>query len=237
MSHLARLAVLPLVLLLGPAVRDAGACSCLGPHGCDADDAAVLFSGKVVEVWRSANSLTARFQVERAVRGARPGELLAVATSTTGCGLPFLVGQRWIISAHHVYEPAGRSRSGRDTPFGTGACEGSGLIPDGDPGPSFPARSDIGGRMTRFSHSMYADGSRVAGVRVWVTTPNGVIASRTDQDGDFLLRDVPLDPARRLHVDLPAGEAIRPVRLGVWTPEACGLLSVVVRPVEASRAR
>jgi hypothetical protein len=237
MSRLARLAVLAVVLLLGPALQDVDACSCLGPQSCDADRAQVLFSGKVIALWRDGDSLTAKFQVEKAIRGARSGELLAVATSTTSCGLPFRVGERWLVSAHHVYAPAGRTRSGRDTPFGTGACEGSGRIPDGDTGPIFPARSDIGGRITRFTNSMRPDGPRVAGVRVWVTTPSGVIESRTDRDGDFLLRDVPLDPARRLHVDLPGGEEIQPVRLGVWTPEACGLLSLVVRPVERRRAR
>ena len=234
MSRLARCAVLPL-LLLGPAQRDAGACTCVGPRGCDADDAAVLFVGEVLDVWTGHRFDVARIRVDRALRGAVAGQVLSVATTRTSCGVGFLTGYRWLIATDRA-EP-GRRVEGHGASLGVDACGGSGMLRPGEPDPVFPSRSDIGGRITRFTNSIRADGPRVAGVRVWVTTPSGVIESRTDQDGDFLLRDVPLDPPRRLHVDLPAGEEIRPVRLGAWTPEACGLLSLVVRPVQTRRAR
>ena len=239
MSRRARFTIVTLLLLLGPALREATACSCAGPSGCGADDAAALFVGKVIDVRDGADEQIARFKVERAVRGAQVGGIVAVRSvpySRSDCGVSFRPGDRYLVSAHHTLEPAGRSVSGFDTPYGTSACEGNRRIDDGDPGPVFPLRSDIGGRITRFEPGGRWDSSdrpRVVGVRVWVRTRAGVIETRTDKDGDFLLRNVPLNPATPLQVDLPAGEKIRRTVLGVWTPEACRLLDVIVEKLRA----
>jgi hypothetical protein len=228
MSRFVRFAALSLLLLLGPARRDAAACDCAPAPGCDADTADVLFVGQIVDVWEGKQARIARMHVERAVRGAQAGQTLTVLSWRTSCGLPFEKGQRWLIATG-----SGRPQSieGHEATLVTAACSGSFRIRPGDAGPSFPTRSDVGGRVSRRSDETYRAGPAVKRVRVWVTTPGGVIESRTDQDGDFLLHDVPLAPALDLHVDLPPGEAIRPVRLGVWTPETCGSLDVLVEPV------
>lgn len=234
MSRFVRFAALSLILLLGPARRDAAACDCAPPRGCAADTADVLFVGQVVDVWQGRQARIARIRVERAARGAEGGQVLAVLSWRTDCGLAFVTGQRWLIAAGtRRPDPV----EGHAAALGVGACSGSFMIRPGDAGPTFPARSDISGRVERVTSSPDREGPAVIGARVWVTTSGGAIDGRTDHNGHFLLHGVPLAPPLDLHVDLPAGEAIRPVRLGVWTPEVCGRLRVVVEPARRGRAR
>jgi hypothetical protein len=233
MPRFARFAALPLALLLGPALREAAACECARPAGCDADTADVLFVGQVVDVWQGRQARIARMHVERAVRGAQAGQDLTILSWLTSCGLSFEKGQRWLIVTDTGRPPA---VEGHQATLTAAACSGSFRIRPGDPGPSFPARGDIAGRVERFT-SPEREGPAIIGVRVWVTTSGGAIDGRTDHNGHFLLHGVPLAPSHELHVDLPAGEAIRPVRLGVWTPEVCGRVRVFVEPARPRRAR
>jgi hypothetical protein len=232
-------ALLGIIVLLGPAAASAEACECVEPRGCGPEDADLVFVGRILDVWKGPDHLVARFQVERAARGGRVGQITAVRTGLGGsahCDLDFRPGTRWLIAGQHTAGSTSRDYAGRGTPYWAGFCGGSFRIADGDSGSVFPARSDIGGRVLRFDGYMSAL-PRIAGLRVWVSTPGGVIAARTDRDGDFLLRDVPLDSPLPLHVDAPAGEEAYGIRLGPWTPEGCGLLSVIVRPARPDRAR
>jgi hypothetical protein len=227
--------VLTLASVLGPAAAGGEACECVGPRGCDADRTELVFVGRILDVWEGPHRIVARFQVERAARGGRVGLITAISTGRGGsgaCNLDFRQGDRWLIAGIHSAGSTSRDIAGRGTPYWSGLCAGSFRISEGDDGPRFPSRSDIGGRVSRFPGGQW-NAPRVANVRVWVSTPAGVIATRTDRDGDFLLRNVPLTTPSPLHVDLPAGEEIRPVRLGRWTPEACGLLEVIVDKVHA----
>ena len=224
--------VLGMAVLLGPAAAPGEACQCVEPRGCDADDADALFVGRILEVSEGPVGVVARVLVERAVRGAAAGQVRAIRTAggPSHCRLFFRRGDRWLIAADRV-------EAGSAAWYRAHHCGGSFQVREGEPGPRFPTRSDVGGRVTRYTDSRRADRSRVVNVRVWVDTPAGVVATRTDTDGDFLLRNVPLDPPHPLHVDLPSGEEIRDVRLGVWTPEACRLLDVIVQPAGMGRAR
>jgi hypothetical protein len=98
----------------------------------------------------------------------------------------------------------------------------------------FRSRSDIGGRVERSGASM-SGGQWMAGVRVWVETPTGVAETRTDKDGWFLLRDVPLRPARPLHVDVGRNLHVVRTLAAPWTPDVCGQLPIVVQPASIYR--
>jgi hypothetical protein len=244
--RLSRLVVVTLIALAVPA-RQTAACECAGGSFCGADDAAALFVGKVLAVWTTPTRVVAQFRVERAAKGVSPGQIVAIASAPGGsaaCGLDFHVGRkRWLISAHYSETPsAARPIGGRQTPLGSGFCEGSHSLADGDPGPLFPSRSDVGGTVVRYGGPASIGGGLppVAGVRVWVQTPDGIRQTKTDEGGRFLLRDVPLRPPRRLRVDVGPGDVVRPVTLAPWTPEVCGLRDVLVeprRPTPAPRGR
>ena len=220
-------------LVLTAAARPAAACSCVPSMGCGADDASVLFVGRILDHWTGPDRVVARFEVERAAKGVFARQTVSIRTGRGGsaaCGLDFTIGGRWLIAAHTVGDgPAAGPVLGHDTRLGAGFCGGSFFIRDGDPGPVFRSRSDVGGRVERFGASI-GDRAWMAGVRVWVETPTGVAETRTDKDGWFLLRNVPLRPARPLHVDVGRHLHVTPTLVAPWTPDVCGQLPIVVQP-------
>ncbi len=220
-------------VVLTAAARPATACSCVGPMGCGADDATVLFVGRILDVWTGPDRVVARFEVERAAKGVYARQIVSIQTGRGGsaaCSLDFNLGGRWLIAAHEVGDGSAAAPTlGHDTRLGAGYCGGSFFIRNGDPGPSFRSRSDVGGRIERFGASM-SERQWMAGVRVWVETPTGVAETRSDKDGWFLLRDVPLRPARPLHVDVGRNLHVIPVLIAPWTPDVCGQLPIVVQP-------
>jgi hypothetical protein len=232
MTRLSCLAVLMLIALIVPE-REAAACSCAEPF-CGAEDADVVFVGRVLAVWKTPTSVVARFRVERAAKGVSPGQIVAIATGTGGsaaCSLDFGAGwKQWLINAHYAAgSPAGRPIDGLQTSLSAGFCGGSSPIGFGTADPQFPARSDIRGRVRRFP-SGAGEFPPVAGARVWVQTPAGVVQTKTDQGGRFVLRNVPLDSPARLRVDAGPDDIVRPRTVASWTADACDPLEVLVEP-------
>lgn len=235
MISIRRFAVALAPVLLAAAAPPATACSCLGPLGCGADDAEVLFVGRLLDVWTGKDRLVGRFEVERAAKGVSPRQIVSIQTGLGGsaaCSLDFARGGRWLIAAHGAGDAAAPT-VGHDTRLGAGACGGSSRLRDGDPGPRFLSRGDVGGRVERVR--MNGRRSWMSGVRVWVETPTGVAATRTDKDGWFMLRDIPLRPARPLHVDAGPDLHVVETLVAPWTPEGCGQLSILVQPASLYR--
>jgi hypothetical protein len=94
-------------LVLTAAARPATACSCAGPMGCGADDATVLFVGRILDLWNGPDRVVARFEVERAAKGVYARQIVSIQTGPGGsaaCSLDFHLGGRWLIAAHEVGE-------------------------------------------------------------------------------------------------------------------------------------
>jgi hypothetical protein len=210
------------ILLVTVAARSAAACSCAAAGGCGADAAVALFVGRILDVRIEGKRQIARFEVERAAKGARAGQVVAVHTghSGTSCDLNFAAGQRWLIAAH------------AQAPLSVGACGGSSRIGPGDAGPQFLTRGDIAGRLERWIQGGNRSPAQMAGIRVWIETAEGLMETRTDKDGWFLLRNVPLRPAQPLRFDVGPRLRVPETFAAPWTPEACKLLRVVAQPAE-----
>jgi hypothetical protein len=223
-------------VLVAAAARTAAACSCLQIGGCGVDDADVIFVGRVLAHWTGPDRVVARFEVERAAKGVYARQIVSIQTGLGGsaaCSLDLTIGGRWLIAARDLGDGP---IVGRHTRLSAGGCGGGFRIRDGDPGPMFRSRSDVGGRVERFGTSG-REGTPMAGVRVWVETPAGAVDTRTDKDGWFLLRDVPLRPARPLHVDVGRNLHVVPTLVAPWTPDVCGQLPIAVQPASLYRPR
>jgi len=217
-------------VLLAAAARPGVACSCVVPMGCTVDGAEVLFVGRMLDLWTGPDRLVARFEVERAAKGVVARQIVSIQTGLYGsaaCSLDFRLGGRWLIAAHQSGD-ASAPTVGHDTRLGAGFCGGSHPIGGGDPGPLFPSRGDVGGRVERFSTN--SPSARMSGVRVWLETPKGIAETRTDKDGWFLLRNLALRPARPLHVDVGRDLHVVQSLAAPWTQEVCGQLTIVVLP-------
>jgi hypothetical protein len=226
------LVVAPILLAIVD-VRSAAACSCVQPQGCTVDDAPVLFVGRVLDVSTSRDRVVARFQVERAAKGVYTRQVIAVQAARTNstCDMGFAAGERWLIAARASGSGAATGTADRqDAPWSTGACSGSRFLRDGDAGPMFLARGGITGTLERFDAAGSGPTPWLAGVRVWIEGAAGIIETRTDKDGRFLFRDVPLRPARPLHFDVGPRLRVADTLVAPWTPDVCTPLRIVAQP-------
>jgi hypothetical protein len=204
-----RFVVLVVALLAAPRLADA--CSCLAASSCrQYATAEVVVAGDVVDVSNPPDDgppgvKVARLRVARAYKGpAARGQVVTVempAGSSASCSLDIAPGSRWVIYA-----------AVHDGRLSTNLCQGSYGLERGTPWPALPPPGGVvSGTLRRYSPS--ADDVPLPGVPVWIATPGGRIAGKTDAVGAFRLTGVPAG-TWTIEFDLgPSEQASQPIQL------------------------
>jgi hypothetical protein len=187
MRRLFQSAVVVVGLLAVPRLADA--CSCMAESACrQYGNAGAVFAGEIVEVTAAPESgpprpKIARMRVARAYKGAvQVGQVVAVempAGSSASCSLDVEPGARFVI---YTGVEGGR--------FTTNLCRGSHGLQAGAPWPDLPPKSGaVSGTLARYTTGQSP--VPVAGIDVWIVTPQRRITAKTDADGRFQLTGVP----------------------------------------------
>jgi hypothetical protein len=221
-------AVLAVLAVLLAVPRLAEACSCLAVSPCrQYADADAVLAGEVVGVTETAGrgpgKKVVRLRVVRANKGpAQAGEIVAVEMpggSSASCSLDATAGDRLVI-----YASVAQGR------ISTHLCQGSHALQAGAAWPELPPRAcDVTGKLVR-RPEFGAAPVPVADVDVWITTPAGRVAGRTDAAGAFRLSGVPMG-RWTVEADVGSGErAQRSVVLASADDCAAVYLSVQAQP-------
>jgi hypothetical protein len=177
-----------LTLLLA-APRLADACSCMFSSPCRTYASAdAVFAGDVVEVREGPldgppTPKVVRLRVASAYKGAVEVGQVATVTMPSGssasCSLDIAPGARLVVFAGAEGER-----------FTTNLCRGSHVLPAGAPWPNLPPPGGVvSGRLSRLDRD--APDRSLPDVAVWIVTPGGKLATRTDPTGAFRLAGVP----------------------------------------------
>lgn len=178
------LVLLPLLAL----PRLADACSCVPMSSCQRFASAdAVFVADVIDVTEGATGpKRSRMRVVRAYKGTvKAGDEVTVTMprgSSASCSLDVDAGDRYLI---HAGADADR--------YSTSMCQGSHGLKKDDPLPELPPP---GGVVTGTLARHNGDGSNfkllpIAGVPLWIVTPDGRIESKTDSMGRFSVSGVP----------------------------------------------
>ena len=200
-------------------VRDATACSCSPTTPCQGwGRSTAVFVGDVVDVQPSDRGSTTRLRVVRAFKGVAESAVVSLSGSDGTCSLQWSAGERWV-----VYADTGPSG------LRSNLCSGSRRLKTDAPPPDLrPEPGVVDGWLLRPNAPSGVE-PRLEGAPVWIDTPGGRIASRTETQGRFRLAGVP-PGSWTVEFDLGGREAAV-VQAVVASPDHCATVLAIAKPV------